>query len=149
MGYSIKIGNAKPVFSKKYDELYAAWEVEPVCSDKAPIFPNDPSKNYNERSPCYSVWSDFLEWCSLKSLFYEYKDSLMGYRADGGCTLIKESDHSEIKDALEKKKKLGIGEPGFDGEYNIDQANLARLIWLEFWTRWALDNAETPAIEYG
>ena len=154
MGYTIKIGNAKPVFKKEYDELYAAWEVEPMALETAPRFPGDPTKNTNERSPTYCTWSDFLDWASLKCLFYDESDGLMRFRSEGGCTVINKMDYLEIKSALYRKKLSTIGDPGFDEvdkpeKYSFDQANLARLIWLEFWVRWALDNCETPAIEYG
>lgn len=152
MSYNIKIGNAKPYFEKDEDELYATWEVEDQSLENAPNFPNDPTGTSNERSPAYSVWRDFADWCGLYDLLLGM-DGLMYNHP--GCKPLKKEHYEQIKAVLEKKKGIVVGEPGFQklaeeegsmDEYGIDQSHLARLIWLEFWVNWALENCETPAI---
>ena len=108
MGYSIRIGNAKPEWSKDDGELWARWSVDPKALDDAPTFPNDEmTGNGNCRSPSYSGWAYFCRDAGIYDLFLEKWEGLM-------------SPHP---------------------------STLARLIWLEFWMRWALKNCETPAIE--
>jgi len=47
-----------------------------------------------------------------------------------------------------------IKPPGFNPEGTTEDtaqfdAVLARLIWLDYWIRWAFENCETPAIYHG
>jgi len=153
MGYNIEIGNAVP-YAK---EGRFGWRVEHIKLDYAPTFPNDwLTGKSNSRSPSYSGWSDFCRLTGLYDLFFEEYEGLM-HRHPGIVPLTKEH-HANIKAALEKfQAQHPYTIPGckgypddedaepFDGdEYSY---NLARLIWLEWWMRWALDNCEHPAIE--
>jgi hypothetical protein len=150
MGYSITIGNAVPFFSKDYDELYACWEVESATSDEAPTFINDQlTGNSNGRHPSYSAWSDFCRTTGLYDLFYKEWEGLI--HKHPGCVMITEDDYAEVHNALEKYKKTATKPPGFDdwrdsADKIAYDPYLARLMWLDFWMRWALDNCETPAI---
>jgi hypothetical protein len=57
----------------------------------------------------------------------------------------------EVSLALERRQKKSTLPPGFEGWGYEGPARydymLARLIWLDWWMRWALENCETPAIE--
>ena len=147
MGYSIKIGNAVPFHSKDEYELYACWDVESATSDDAPTFINDQmTGNSNGRHPSYSGWNDFLQKTDLGDLFY--KDLMEQHP---GCVQIKPEHYERVHSALEDYQKIATKPPGFgDWMNNVDGSHydpyLARLIWLDFWMKWALDNCETPAI---
>ena len=160
MGYTITIGNAVPDFGKEDGELYARWVVEGACSDDAPTFPNDAmTGNSNSRSPSYSGWMDFCQESGLYDLFYTKWEGLIDTHP--GCVPINQSHYDEVYDALERFKKKATKPPGFSGYSSWDKENevwitpdedkydhiLARLMWLEFWMKWALDNCETPAIQ--
>ena len=152
MGYSITVGNAVPEFSKDYDELYASWSVEVVTSNLAPTFINDDmTGNSNCRSPSYGVWSDFCRTVGLDDLFFNKGSGLM--RDHPGCFIINQSHLDLVQTALIKYQATTDKKPGFTGwEYQKQSgseydAHLARLMWLEWWMRWALANCETPAIE--
>lgn len=155
MAYDICIGNAKPYHHKEDGELTAGWDVETIRRNDAPTFKNDDlTKNSNCRSPAYSVWDDFLTQTGLKSLFMDNDHGLM--REHPGCFMFGLSHLHTVQNALQqwKKKRSQPLEPGFEpmfpkeGEV-IEPCDpiLARLIWLEWWMRWTLENCETPAIQ--
>ena len=159
MGYSITIGNAVPEFSKEDGELYACWVVEGACSDDAPTFPNDVmTGNSNRRSPSYSGWGDFCRETGLYDLFYKEWEGLIYNHP--GCKPITQEHYQEVYDALERYKEKATKLPGFSGYSKWDKNLqlwitadedkydfiLPRLMWLEFWMKWALENCETPAI---
>lgn len=150
MGYYIEIGNAVPEFSKEDGELYACWVVEGATSDEAPTFICDQmTGNSNGRHPSYSGWRDFCDATGLADLFYKQWEGLI-YKHPG-CVMITEDHYAEVHSALEDYKKTATKPPGF-GDWKDDSnemahdPQLARLMWLDFWMRWALDNCETPAI---
>ena len=140
MGYSIKIGNAVPNFIRDIegDVLEAYWSVEPATSENAPVFDNDQvTGNSNKRLPGYTGWFDFLDATGLRKLFSKL------FAAHPGCVILHQEHYDEIHNALEKYKQHHHLPPGFlPGQ----DPNLARLMWLEFWVKWALENCETPAI---
>jgi len=150
MGYSIKIGNAIPFFSKDDDELYACWIVESATSDDAPTFPCDQmTGNSNGRHPSYTGWSDFCETTGLVNLFYHKYEGLISQHP--GTVMITEEQYATVHNALEEYRKTATKPPGFGNwSDSVDEIthdpHLARLMWLDFWMRWALDNCETPAI---
>jgi len=149
MGYNLYIGNAEPSFSKADDVLDARWRVAAVKVPEAPNFPNDCAEHANFRYPSYSVWAEFCRTVGIYDLFYDKWEGLLCRHP--GCMLLKPEHHIKIKAALDAYKLKTTLPPGFDecdstGEASYDPI-LARLIWLEFWVRWALENCETPAIE--
>jgi hypothetical protein len=151
MGYSITIGNAVPFFSKEDGDLYACWRVEGATSDQAPTFINDQmTGNSNGRHPSYTGWSDFCRETCLYDLFYKEWEGF--FCRHPGCVMITEEHYTEVHNALEEYQKNATKPPGF-GKWTDDvdeiayDPQLARLMWLDFWMRWALDNCETPAIQ--
>jgi len=160
MGYNITIGNAIPEFSKEDGELYACWVVEGACSNDAPTFPNDlMTGNTNSRSPSYTGWNDFCEESGLYDLFYRKWEGLIYNHP--GCVPITQEHYQEVYNALERRKNKATKPPGFCCDSQWDKENkvwvtqdedkydyiLARLMWLEYWMKWALENCETPAIQ--
>jgi hypothetical protein len=160
MGYSITIGNAKPEFSKDDGYLMAMWTVDAVQLPEAPTFPHDElTGNSNGRSPSYTGWAEFCREAGIYDLFLEKYEGLM--TPHPGCKLLQKEHLLIVQAALEKRKRTASLPPGFCGWPNLNKdtgkmehpddgkydAILARLIWLEFWMKWALENCETPAIE--
>ena len=153
MGYTFTIGNAVPKHSKEdFPDLYAHWDVEHLSLDDAPCFPNDPTKNGNVRSPSYSVWDQFCRNTGLYDLFYYGSGNLRA--GHPGTIGITKEDADTVSAALAKYKLSATLPPGFEADWfykgpaNYDY-DLARLIWLDWWMRWAVENCETPAIQNG
>lgn len=153
MGYIFKVGNAKPHFSKEdFPYLDARWQVEDVEIESAPNFPNDFGGKSNMRMPSYTVWYNFCRNVGLYEFFYV--DSFRLANEHPGCVGITEEDVYVVSEALrvyQSKATLPAGFESFDNFANgyipSCDGDLARLIWLEWWMRWALENCETPAIE--
>ena len=152
MGYTFTIGNAEPEFSKEYfPELYATWVVSSISMENAPSFPNDVSNNKNSRSPSYITWADFCRSTDIWSIFFDERGRL--HAGHPGCIGITKEQVDFVSKKLSNYRtnsKLPPGFERFDGDYidgprNYDY-HLARLIWLEWWMRWAVENCETPAI---
>lgn len=155
MGYTIKIGNATPYHHKEhFPTLSAGWEVETIFIHDAPIFPNDPAENSNTRWPAYTVWSDFCINTGLHDFFYDETGCLRG--GHPGCIGITQYAVDLVSAALDRYREKAILPPGFEpidsffdefdmaSNYDYD---LARLIWLDWWMKWAIKNCETPAIQ--
>lgn len=146
MGYNLTIGNAKPFFDKDEDYLEAKWVVQKVEHTSAPTFPGDEmTGRTNCRYPSYSAWHDFCIAANLEDVFYENDRFIGGHP---GCAMLKAEYLSQIKASLEKRRAESDKKPGFNDEDDgpFDPI-LARLIWLNYWVEWALNNCETPAIE--
>lgn len=142
MGYSIYIGEAE-LEKEMYSGMYRA-RVNEKCLLEAPSFAGDPLSNHkNGRHPSYSGWHEFAKKAGLKDFFFDENYGLM--RAHPGCFLLKPEHLSKIQETkttwVEKHPNTI---PGF---MDIEKDDvLARLIWLEFWIDWSLQNCKNPAI---
>ncbi len=151
MGYTFTIGNAVPRFSKDdFPHLSAGWKVERTRHDDAPTFPNDEmTGDGNDRSPSYSVWADFCREAGIYALFFDDRGHL--HAGHPGCIGIDDEFAETVRSALAMYRTKATLPPGFEPwDYNGKQRHdytLARLIWLDWWVHWALENCETPAIE--
>ena len=163
MGYTLTIGNAKVTSGIDYGEMWARWEVEGATHPDAPVFPHDAmTGNSNQRSPSYTAWRDLAGGTGLVKLFYggDGEDGLLANHP--GCAPLTEAHHAEVLAALQRRQARATKPPGFGGEGTFSHetrqwvphpdtgrydANLARLLWLAWWMRWALDNCETPAFQ--
>lgn len=148
MGYNITIGNAVPYHHKEGGYLDAGWTVESHTSDDAPAFPNDDmTGNGNARYPSYSAWAGFARATGLTKLFFG-DEGLMTQHP--GCALLTQEHRAVVAAALAEYRARAWKPPGFEGWNGEDKGKydhqLARLIWLDYWIGWALDNCETPAI---
>lgn len=151
MGYTFTIGNAKPQHHKDdFPYLSAEWDVEGMTHPDAPTFPNDEmTGNSNQRSPSYSVWSQFCREVGLSSIFYDERGHLLGNHP--GCYGLTPEMVAEVSAALARWKAKATLPPGFEKEWGYNgppnyDYQLARLTWLDWWCRWAIENCETPAI---
>lgn len=79
----------------------------------------------------------------MSDLFFDKHKGL--FRTHSGCFMITQEHYQTVANALEEYQKHAKRPPGYDdfGNYDYDKA---RLIWLEYWMKWALKNCETPAI---
>ena len=163
MGYDIKIGEARVVAPEpsKADEgctprIGAVGATHP----EAPTFPGDGmTGNSNDRSSAYSSWSNFVRAVGLNDLFFGKEAGLM--REHPGAAMLTETHHARILGALVADRasrpdaRPGWREPmdgarPFEGPWKPETEGLdpdiARLVWLEWWVRWALDNCTIPVI---
>ena len=160
MSYDIYIGAGRPEFDIEDCYLYARWVVNSEAHDDAQKFPNDSmTGNGNSRHPSYSGWSDFCRESGLYDLFLNKEFGLMA--SHPGCKIIQESHVAEVKKALVDWERKATKPPGFSGfgKFNKETQEwetqdegkydhiLARLIWLDWWMTWALENCEVPAIQ--
>lgn len=150
MGYIIQIGNAIPLVDEDSDIL--EWQIEDFCHEECPTFPGD-SRKYNYRAPSYSVWDDFCEAVGLEDMFYRH---LPDGRTTGKGFIYLAEKHLELvsRRLIEYKGRMKVTiPPGYGGRHERNHPSipeyddyLARLIWLEFWTKWAISNCETPSL---
>lgn len=160
MGYTFKIGNAVPEFSKEDDILSARWRVEAATHEKAPTFPNDEmTGNSNSRSPSYTAWHEFCKEAKIMDIFYDERGRL--HAGHPGCVKLTSDMLRKVSNAKAEFERIVTKPAGFCGfpihnketnnwEYPDEgkyDSTLARLVWLEWWMSWALNNCETPAIE--
>ena len=166
MSYDIYIGEAV-VDVPSADTLRDGYNELSVCVDEfklddAPHFPHDEmTSNGNSRHPGYSQWSNFARQAGLHAFFFDKENGLM--REHPGAFMLTQ-DHSEVvSNALSKwRREHQAIEPGWCGcvqccgrmgdkaAKHVDRDGvLARLIWLDFWIRWAIGSCKVPAIYNG
>jgi len=168
MGYNISIGNAILNYTKGDERIDV--NVESATHPDAPA--HCPyTKDGNMRSPSYTAWSDFCKEAEIYELFYGkgwsrderrylecgddfHRETPLLAEHPGAFALLP-ADHEYLQAARMKREQTNGGKPaGFweiDSEWNeVDNGNdhvLARLLWLEFWVGWALDNCSIPTIK--
>lgn len=166
MGYTITIGNAALKFDQ--DDLYLRIDVEGAEHPDAPAHCRF-TGNGNSRSPSYTTWHEFCQDAGIYPLFYgqgwdrdarRYRECPEGFHRETpllvehpGCQPICHADLGYITAARIRREQTNGGKPaGFFesiGGCEIDNGTdhtLARLLWLEFWVRWALENCTIPAV---
>lgn len=145
MGWDIYIGNATIAPRDDGDEQWYLT-VEMTSHPDAPEWPNgggfsyDISGKSNHRAPSYTGFADFCRDTGLRvTAFTEARGS------DGDCFVLTQADLASVTEARKRWETRHPGAvPGWrDGE----DYNLAKLIWYEWWFRWALENCERPAVQ--
>lgn len=152
MGYDIYIGEADLEICE-YDNAVRII-VKKTTHPSAPFFRNDGMTGRgNSRHPSYHGWSIFCKETGLIDLFFNEETGLM--RSHPGSYSLTQSVLEIICNALERRKQYAkekglIAEfpENFIGNDPVPNADphLARLMWLEFWVRWALENCKNPTI---
>ena len=146
MGYDITIGEARMQFPEASE---AEEGVEPriiaarTTHPDAPVFEGDGlTGNGNDRHPSYSGWSNFCGAAGLSDFFFDKSVGLM--REHPGVAMLTQTHHARVLGALIGYRERNPGAvPGFGGS---GDGTLARLVWLEWWVRWALANCKVPAM---
>ena len=173
MGYTITIGEAYlslPDESEAAEWPHISVGAHGATHPDAPTFPGDDMTGKgSSRHPSYSAWVEFCRNVGLHRLFYGVEahephergrnSGLMS--AHPGAALLTRGHHAEIAAALDRyRTEHPDARPGWpvaaeggddcDGPYTPETAaldgNLARLVWLEWWVRWALVHCQNPAI---
>lgn len=145
MGYSFTIGQL--VIEKQeengLDSDCINFSAESKTLDYAPAF-GEPTDFSNTRWPSYSAWTDFTKDAGLYHIFYDHYDKkLIG--GHPGVRLVTKELCDVVQEALIKRRTdYPNSVEQFEGE-NSDGV-LCRLIWLDFWLRWAFENCETPVL---
>lgn len=155
MSYSIHIGNA--VVETDEEELDARYVVERVSLPDAPQWPNptdeegkeipfmgDISGDTNGRHPGYSSMANWARAVGLYDLFLG-EDGRGGLlHPHPGCQRLTPEILAEVSGARARWEAMHPGaKPGWrEGE----DPTLAKLVWYEWWMKWALDNCRIPAI---
>lgn len=162
MGYSISIGEWEKPRKGSEDTV---GSVTSVHLEEAPAF-GEPTDYTNARWPSYSGWANFLketglEWLSPRTS-HEFKgeDVRRGIPAlmveHPGVSPVLPVHLAAIEEALVTyRAKIGLDkQPGWPvdmkgaavaGAEHLD-GNLARLTWLRFWVKWALENCRNPVL---
>ena len=146
MGYTITIGDLE-IGKSPEDAMECSGitlDAKGVRHDDAPAF-GEPTDYTNSRWPSYSVWSDFMMATGLYDLFFTERGHLIG--GHPGVRLITKPMVDRVGKALsnwranhpEASAQLG-------DEVSEADAWLCRLIWLDYWLRWSLENCDTPVI---
>lgn len=173
MGYNITIGEAQidpPSASEASEWPPIGVRVRGVLSRDAPSFLGDEMTGQtSERSLSYTAWAEFCEAVGLYRLFFGVERGQASERGGNaglmsrhpGAAVLTKAHHEEIAAALDRYRSAHPeARPGwrvpveggdwFRGPWQPDtehlDGNLARLIWLEWWVRWALANCKIPAV---
>ncbi len=160
MGWTLTIGNA--VMEYEPDDLYLQIVAEGMEHPDAPDHDDTVGKR-NYRSPAYTVWSEFCEDAGIFPLFYgsgwdqagqHYIDCPDGFHrerpllldAGGGVAPLCRDDLTYVRAARIRRELTNGGRPPGMGSADMD-STLARLLWLEFWIDWALENCPIPILQ--
>jgi len=149
MGYNLTIGEAK-IITYAEDGLEADCTIgaERIVHHDAPAF-GEPTDSTNERWPSYTSWWEFCEFVGLTHAIYDSEQrSLRG--GHPGAFPINEKFKKEVDLAMARliaKYPNAVASYG-ENENDIPEENgaMCRLIWLQYWTDWALENCETPVL---
>ena len=152
MGYNLYIGESK--LESDIEEYWCRWTAKPKILKKAPFFEGDDLSNHNNsRSPSYTQWWDFCKEVNLIDVFYEDRGFKGGHP---GCFKLTKEHLITFREALKKREQIDKRPAGLDERYinNIfakfpdgeetHDYNKVRLIWLIWWTNWALNNCKNP-----
>jgi hypothetical protein len=122
--------------------------------DDAPKIVNDPTGKSNLRRPSYTSWMTMCDESGLRDLFYNPKHGL--FRPHPGTKRLTKDHADRIRTALENYRAAHpTAKPGFEGVAGCDgdvlldyepDGTLGRLIWLDWWVDWAVNNCEFPVI---
>lgn len=138
------------------------WDVERDNHPDAPVFPNDetlePASNW--RYVNIPVWSALAVECGIEAWLTDPKTGLLASAQAGQVRPLTAEDYRVVNEAYLLRSAFREGQPGWDAviadeereqigeliEKSTHDEYLARLTWLRFWIRWALDHCEHPAV---
>jgi predicted HicB family RNase H-like nuclease len=161
MGISIRIGEAvlkeRDWYEDDNDDIYFCYyDVDDMCLDEAPDLLNDDFvRNSNCRLPSCTAWVEFTKETGLYEFFFNKETGL--FSPLYGCAAFDKKDVEVVQQALKARQQYADEHglvPGFEPGDPEERKNfkikidptLLRLIWLEFWMNWAINNCKNPAI---
>ena len=153
MSYDLYIGQGE------YNAETKLYDVQPLTLPEAPSFYNDEmSSHVNHRHPSYSGWSLFCDSTGLGDLFFGSGGLIASHP---GYVKLTPKHAYIIHDKLEQYQLSHPNDvPGVcdcsdcnayrndiklphHPEYNYA---LARLMWLDWWVKWAIQNCSNPML---
>ncbi len=147
MGYNLTIGEAKIItYTEDGLESASAVGAKSIARYDAPSF-GEPTDGTNERWVSYTSWWDFCEFVGLTHAIYDSEQrSLRG--GHHGAFPINEEFKKEVDAAmvrLREKYPFAVAIYG-ENENDVPEENgaMCRLVWLQYWTNYALDNCTSP-----
>lgn len=141
MGYTLTIGELKviPDLSAALDDDGLFFTAEAVSHEGAPAF-GEPTDHSNSRWPSYTAWAETMRDTGLYDVFF-WDGTLLG--GHPGARLVTQRLRETVSSALASYREAHPVE----AEFGTDEgANICRLIWLDYWIGWALENCKTPVI---
>lgn len=145
MGYTITIGELE-VEKQPEDAMECSglnFDAKGERHENAPAF-GEPTDYTNSRWPSYSVWRAFMTAVGLYELFYDEGHLIGGHP---GVRLVTKPMAEKVSRALSAYRVLHPDAIAELREGAPEESGwLCRLIWLEYWITWAVDNCETPVI---
>lgn len=154
MSYTIRIGQGHGKARTINGVIDVSKMKVPSMERKdAPQLPNDGmTGKENHRHPGYSQWHNFTLEAGIEDMFYHPVDGLL--RPHPGTRILTPSHRETIKTARKQwEEKHPNAIPGFWADYEPTEeekdydAILARLIWLDYWISWAVENCEFPCLQ--
>ncbi len=155
MGYSLTIGELE--VDKNHEDgidcSCISFGAKGEKHDNAPAF-NEPTDFTNQRWPSYGVWSDCLRDAGMYDLFFCDGGHLIG--GHPGVRLLTKEFYEEFtkrKIAFEAKYphvEATYGERDTKDIFHEDLSNpkcnnvYCRIVWMDYWINWAIENCETP-----
>lgn len=144
MGYSITIGEMH-VDKTPDDGVESSclfFSAKGVSHDSAPAF-GEPTDFTNSRWPSYSAWSNFMDYAGLKDAFYSHGNLIGGHP---GVRLITRDLLDRIKEARARMESMTPPPVATMENYTEKNGFYCRILWLDYWCSWAIENCETPVI---
>lgn len=145
MGYTITIGelDVRKQPDDGLDCCCISFGAGGTSHNTAPAF-GEPTDYTNSRLTSYITWSNFMQDTGLYDAFFTERGYLIG--GHPGVRLVTKDLVDCVSVALTSYKNQNAGlEPRLD-EGKEAQGWLCRLIWLDYWLKWSLDNCQTPVI---
>ena len=148
MSYDIYIGNAEIEVLEEDEDMPLSYsiQVHHMTHPEAPTFPDDTmTGNGNSRHPGYVAWAETMRQAKLHDLFFNKENGLMA--SHPGNAALRPDHAQKIEQALAQfRTRYPHAIPRFGDEANDEDAILARLIWLDWWVKYALAHCERPCI---
>lgn len=144
MGYSITIGELS-IDAAPEDGVECScinFSAKGVAIEGSPAY-GEPTDGTNQRWPSYSSWSNHLENAGLYDVFF-FGGHLIG--GHPGVRLVTK----ELLERISKAKAdLESEHPNIEATmqpYTDINGTYCRVIWLEYWCKWAIENCTVPVI---
>ena len=144
MGYLITIGELH-VGKNPGDGIDCScifFSAKAVSHESAPAFV-EPTDFTNSRLISYSAWSNFLEYAGLYDAFF-FNGRLIG--GHPGVRLVTKDLLELIQESKSRMEQSNPPPVAIMENYTEKNGYYCRIIWLEYWCKWALENCETPVI---
>lgn len=144
MGYSITIGELS-VDTSPEDGLESScifFSAKSVSIEGSPAF-GEPTDGTNMRWPSYSAWYKFMDYVGLKDIFYHSGNLIGGHP---GVRLVTTELLQRVQIAKTQMEMMTPPPVATMENYTEKNGYYCRLIWLEYWCTWAINNCKVPVI---